>query len=210
MMQENPPTEEWGETMPSYLRCRKCQAESHPAGAHAIITFQRLDGNLELRGVLVCLCDRCDGYKWPIAMREDEIVETAPTLPASESQRLSNVPLGILEDVQEAEADHFAQNYKSSVVMCRRALQLALEEGLSQRKAEFKDRLTLGPLLGITRTLKPPLLSEMFLQLAERVKDFGDEGAHKKVGHLSGSTVAVVIHDTVEVLNELYKPTASQ
>ena len=204
------PTEELEDIMPSPVTCRKCQAEGHTPPGRAEITFRQLQGvSLELRGLLRCLCDRCDGDRWPITMREEEIIETAPSLPVSEAERLSsnicNTYQGLVEDVEEAETAHFAQNYKSSAVMCRRALQLAFEDRLTAKQVQLQQQETLGTLLGIVKNTNPISLASQFITYAERVKDFGNEGAHSRVGHLEPSDVAVVIHDTVVILNELYK-----
>jgi hypothetical protein len=131
---------------------------------------------------------------------------TSPTLPISESTHLNpNVPAGIKQDVEEAERDHFSQSYKSAVVMCRRALQLGLELTPNAPQAT-----TLGPLLGWARNQIHPsrqptqsLLSGRVASLAEGIKDYGDGGAHRPET-FSPTEVAMVIHITVQVLNELF------
>ena len=82
--------------------------------------------------------------------------------------------------------------------MCRRAIQLALEErtGIT--------RLTLGPLLAKAREQDPPILSEQTDQLAERVLTYGNIGAHR-VADLDPTAVGVVIFDTVIIVNEVFE-----
>ena len=157
--------------------------------------LDRGERGVRLEGVIVCLRD---GHRRPIVMVDDAIEETAPTLPVDQSSRLnSDVPDGIKQDVEEAERTHFAQAYKSSVVMCRRAVQLAIEE---KPKAP-KGRITLGPLLQWAR--EQNLLKPTVASLAQGVKEFGDAGAHEQET-FDSRAVAVVIHVTVEVLNELF------
>jgi hypothetical protein len=112
---------------------------------------------------------------------------------------VGKVPEGLKQDIEEAEKCHFAFSYKAAVVMCRRALQLALEDklGLSGK------RLPLGPLLDEERKNNPKLFTDSEYAFALRIKELGDEGAHKIVT-LEPKTVEVAIHDTVRLLNKLY------
>ena len=97
-------------------------------------------------------------------MIDDQILTVDTQLPVAESRKLNeDVPDGIKQDVQEAEGAHFAQNYKSSAVMCRRALQLALEDKMKPRG---KHRMTLGPLLDEAMERQPPLFRQQTYQLA--------------------------------------------
>jgi hypothetical protein len=75
-------------------------------------------------GIITCLIDR---HRRPIKIIDNIISETAPEMPITESTRLSGVPADIVQDVKEAETCYFNQTYKASVVVCRRALQLAFE-----------------------------------------------------------------------------------
>ena len=194
--------------MPNLASCAECRENGRLNQVD--INLGQLGPGIELRGVLTCSKDE---NKWPITMVENRFVEISNALPSSDSKKLrQNVPPGIKEDVREAEQIHFAQSYKAAVVMCRRALQLGLEDRLRRKK----DRMTLGPLLGEERKRKAPLFTDQTYQLVQRVKKYGDGGAHAEVD-IDPKTVEVVIHDTVVALNELYpvkkarrKPPASQ
>jgi len=95
-------------------------------------------------------------------------------MPVSESTNLTSaVPEGLKQDIEEAESDHFAQSYKSSVVMCRRAIQLGLQEA--------PHGINDGPfsrMLQEARTKTPPVLTTRTDSLVEAIKDYGDGGAH--------------------------------
>jgi len=129
-------------------------------------------------------------------------------MPVTESRKLAPEVAKLREDivqgVQEAEDTYFYRAYKASVVMCRRAVQLALEHHTG------KQGLTLGPLLIHGRTLTPPALLPQTDQFAERILNLGNEGAHKRVP-FDPDDVRTAIHDSVVVVNELLtKPPASQ
>jgi len=188
--------------------CRECEggrknSSGDNIGAEPIIEFslrrKGRHGGIELRGVFTC---SHDGHKWPVLIKDDVVIETGLTLPAAYSENLlPGVPVGIVQDVKESELAHFSQCYKASVVMCRRALQLALEEKLGSGSVG----LTLGPLLSkVTTSGTDKLLDAQHMSFAERVKEYGDSGAHR-VDDLSPNTVGVAIHDTVEILNYLYR-----
>ena len=153
-----------------------------------------LASEVRLEGILTCLDD---GHRRPIKVENNAIDETAPSMPVAESAQLhKSVPAGLVQDLEEAERAHFAQCYKASVVMCRRAMQLALENrGASGR--------TLGPLLEDARKKTPPLLSVRADSLAEGIKDYGDGGAHR-TEFISPPDAAMMIHVTVVAINELY------
>jgi Domain of unknown function (DUF4145) len=161
------------------------------------------DFNFSIECIITC---HVDGHKRPMRIRDGVIDATSPTLPISESTNLSpRVPSGIKQDVEEAERDHLSRSYKSAVVMCRRALQLGLE-----LMPNAPQNQTLGRLLGWAKNQNhpktiptQPLLSERVTSLAEGIKDYGDGGAHR-AETFGSSTVAMVIHVTVEVLNELF------
>jgi hypothetical protein len=175
------------------IECAKC-------GQSALLSLQRpgvtnLSNDLEFRGIVRC---SGEGHEWPMAIKTDNIIQnTAQMMPVLESTSLSQkVPVGIVQDIQEAERDHFAQSYKSAVVMCRRALQLALEDkGVTGR--------TLGPMLTTARSMTPPLLSARTDALAEGIKDYGDGGAHRRED-IDAATAALVIHVTAQALNEIF------
>ena len=176
------------------LLCQECQYGEDDSRRGRGLSVS-CDGNVELTGVMTCLADL---RRMPIAMRGGFPISLGMTLPIEESQNLQNVPGGIVQDVKEAESAHFAQCLKASAVLCRRALQLALEEYLGL------EGITLGPLLQKARKSEPPLLSPQEDVLAERVKSLGDAGAHSTAA-LSPKQVEVAIFDTVTILNGLYK-----
>ncbi len=154
---------------------------------------------LEIKGIVGC---ENDGHGWPLTIRSTQdggiIRETATALPINESSKLNlaTTPLGLIQDVEEAERSHFANCYKASVVLCRRALQLALEDkGCVGR--------TLGPLLADARAKAKPLLSVRADAMAEGIKDYGDTGAHRK-DDIDGDAARQVIFVTAMVLRELY------
>ena len=157
---------------------------------------------MQLDGVLTCLKD---GYQWPITLLNDTIVRTAQEMPGSEAQNLhGKVPEGLVEDIQEAERCHFANSLKAAAVMCRRALQLGLEDrGVT---VPGTKKPTLGLLLGEARKKTPPLLHDDTFMLADGIKDIGDAGAHQR-GTLDERDASMLIHVSVRVLNELFPET---
>ena len=146
----------------------------------------------------VMRCAGCDAHNdEPRSERRNP--EVMPALGSRPSLTLSaNTPDYIRQDIGEAEEAHFYQLYKSSAVMCRRALQLGIE--IQPNAPQGK---TLGPLLAWARGLTPPLFSPATYALAEGIKDIGDAGAHR-VEHIPPDTVAMVINITVTALNELF------
>ena len=96
-----------------------------------------------------------------------------------------------IQDMEEAEEAHFYQLYKSSVIMCRRALQLGIET-----KPNAPQDRTLGPLLAWGRQQSPPLLTTATDALAEGIQEYGNIGAHR-VEHIPPETASMVIHITV-------------
>ena len=135
-----------------------------------------------------------------MAIKTDNVIQsTEQMMPVIASADLSqNVPLGIKQDIQEAERAHFAQVYKASAVMCRRAIQL----GLTEPPHNIAD----GPfnrMLGEAQSKTPPLMTPRGFLLAEGVKDYGDAGAHK-IEKISAFDASSVILSAVKVLNELF------
>jgi len=105
-----------------------------------------------------------------------------------------NISEDIVEDIKEAERANFNQCYKSSVVMCRRALQLGLmDNGIKERP--------LGKM--IKSAFNKGILKRDTYNLAKSIKHFGDIGAHRKE-HLDPQKIGLVIYMTIEMLNELY------
>ena len=192
--------------MPNIVVCPGCEAAETTGGPRnqAEITLnQQGGGGIELRGILRCLYEHCR-HEWPVTLVANRIREIGLALPSHESNKLNdNIPEGIRHDIEEAERAHFAQCYKASVVMCRRAIQLALE------RITNETRLTLGPLLAQVRTPGPSPFTSQTDALVDRIKDYGDTGAHQP-GVLDPMAVAVIIFDTVQALNELAPRLASQ
>ena len=153
---------------------------------------------IKLEGILTCSHSQCNGHSWPIVIEDNRLVYTESSMPTRATVRLSEgvVPVGLLDDLKEAERAHFSQCYKGTVVICRRILQLALED------KDAKGR-TLGPLLDNARAMKPPLLSKRADTLAEGIKDYGDGGAHREEP-IDRQDAAMMIHVTAMILNELY------
>ena len=185
--------------MPTIVSCRKCYDDQSAPDTVSELTFRHQNGHrMELRGVLKCVHH---DHQWPISIINDIPQEIATQLPVSSSDDLSDrVPVGIVEDLREAERVHFSQCYKSSTVMCRRALQLALEDRLTVTGK------TLGPLLADAKDQSPPLLKTQTDAFAQRILTVGNTGAHDKDIVLAPGEVMVIIHDTVVVLNELFPP----
>ena len=196
-------------------QCQRCREkaifENYPNSTTPIITIDlfrgnRSSGQFDIRFDGIITCSR-DGHQGPIRVRDGVLDETMPTMPVAESSNLSSdVPAGVKQDVQEAERNHFSQSYKSAVAMCRRALQLAIEEmpGSPTRK-------TVGPLIDWAKTQDhptksppEPLLSVRVAALAEGIKDYGDGGAHRPETFDAG-TVSMVINITVQTVNEIFR-----
>lgn len=211
MTQENdrllPPVQEEEKEMPQ-LRCAGCQTtrnESRGNTPTPIIDFQctrNYRGHPSGEGQIVegiITCDY-DGYQTPFKI-VGNVLE--PTLPYLTDSRLltDNVLKGLKQDIEEAERCHFIQSYKSSATMCRRALQLGLEERNVTVPGSSKP--TLGLLLREAKKISPPLLKTETFLLADGIKDIGDAGAHQRV-EIEPRAVATLIYVSVQVLNELF------
>ena len=177
------------------IQCDKC-------GQLANLSLYRSAPNwsqhLEFRGVITCDCG--DKHTWPMAIKTDNIVQsTDQMMPVLESVNLNqDVPEGLEQDIQEAEKAHYAQIYKAGVVMCRRAIQLGLQES--------PHNIPDGPFGGMLKQAQakaPPTLSPQGFALANGVRDYGDAGAHRRQ-ELSASDARTAIFSAVRVLNELF------
>jgi len=180
--------------MPQYTECARCQKGKRASLIEVACHRIGPQGDIELRGIVKCLVD---DHEWPITIRDDVIVSTTQSLPISESAKLSSdVPGGIVQDVQEAERAHFAYCYKASVVMCRRAMQLALvDKGIADGP--------LGKMLDQAR--KRNLLTDRTDALVTGIQDYGGGAAHSKE-EISAEEARMMIFTTVRVLNELFLP----
>jgi len=187
------PSEEMEVEEMTPIRCEECgrtgemRLSPHASGAKGFL----------LAGIVTCLED---GHQWPIKIRNDVVVETKEMMPVHESDSLiAEVPEGLIQDVEEAERAHFGQCYKASVVMCRRALQLALvEKGISDKP--FSIMLREAEQCGI--------LTGRNVGLAETIKDLGDAGAHRRE-EITAQDANLMIYASVRLLNEMFAP-ASQ
>lgn len=193
------PENQNGEDKMAIARCAKCDVYNDDPtrrddwrNPEIIIRHSRAgwdSAQISLRGVLTCVLD---GHRWPIQMRDSSLQETAKALPSTASASLNpQVPDSICQDMEEAEEAHFYQLYKSSVIMCRRALQLGIET-----KPNAPQDRTLGPLLAWGRQQSPPLLTTATDALAEGIQEYGNIGAHR-VEHIPPETASMVIHITV-------------
>lgn len=105
--------------------------------------------------------------------------------------------MDLVQDITEACKAKLWELYKSSVVMCRRIVQIPLAESLRELKKDDVEtaikkvnakwgygdlgHLTLGPLLALERNLESHLLSDYQHEQAKRIKDAGNDGAHNEV-----------------------------
>lgn len=183
-----------GEEMPR-IECAKC-------GQTAELTLFRnpqLAGqrDLEFRGIVTC---SGDGHEWPLTVKTDSMIQSIEQMmPVVESSSLlATVPPGLVQDIEAAERAHFAQIYKASVVMCRRAVQL----GLNYPPHDIPD----GPFARMIEEARaktpPPLTPRGFIHI-EGVKAYGDHGAHQRE-ELSALDARSAIFAAVMVLNELF------
>ena len=182
------------------LSCLECEAWSAEKPLNrdrnqAQIVMQRTYGaGIHVEAVLTCKRDK---HQWPITFEGNRVISTGQEIPITESENLEqDMAKGLVQDIQEAERCHLSRCYKGSVVLCRRAFQLALENrGATGR--------TLGPLLKSARAMKPPLLSAKVDSMAEGIKDFGDAGAHRQED-IEPRQAEMMIYVTVQALNELH------
>jgi hypothetical protein len=122
-------------------------------------------------------------------------------MPVSESRNLTipKVPPALVLDIKDAEKTHFAQVYRASVVMCRRALQLAFHEPpYSITDAPYSRMLS--DLMALPH---PPLTQETH-GLAIGIGKYGGTGAHDPQP-VSPEEARMAIFTAVRVLNELFK-----
>ena len=176
---------------------RYLSRERTSTGSLSLRPFGGDYGGMVLDGVLTCLKD---GHRWPIRMRNDEVRDVSEEMPITEYKKIAPAVQqhrqDIVQDIKEAEDTYFYRAYKASVVMCRRAVALALEYHMCV------SDLTLGNLLVEGRKLEPPALTAQSDQFAKRILDIGNDGAHNEF-KADPDDVRVVIHDSVVIINEL-------
>ena len=116
------------------IHCPKC-------GYPIEISLQRHGGypGIRLDGTLTCLRDN---FRWPIRIQDDTIrfLGMGNVEPRTAALDESSTPIGLRDDLQEAERALEAECYKASAMMSRRVIQLALEDKGAKGR-------TLGPVL---------------------------------------------------------------
>ena len=163
------------------------------------VTVQRQGGHKGIDASLILTCTRdTGGSTWFLKLRDDQVIPVQGAI--SKEDFSDNVPTGLVQDVLEADKARLVGAHKGAVVICRRVLQLALEElgaegrtlGIARKDAEKKK-------------LIPPRDSVMFAG----IQDYGDGGAHRPET-FTEIEVSYVISGTINILNRLSWPPASQ
>lgn len=177
------------------IQCAKCSQSAELGLMRRQQSFKSSD--LEFRGLVTC---SREGHRWPVTIKTDNVIQsTGSTLPVSESSNLnSKVPPALVQDVKDAEEVHFAQVYRASVVMCRRALQLGFQEP--------PHSIADGPYSGMLKKLSAlptSPLSPGTQGLALSIGEYGGMGAHDP-NPVSEGEARNTIFTTVRVLNELF------
>ena len=169
------------------LICPQCQGGERPRP----ITVECVP-QAKMWGIIKCL--NC-GHELPITIESGFIQKLDMNLPGYQSNNLnSSVPSDIKEDVEEAEKANYAQCFKASATMCRRAVQLGLiDKGILD--APFGGMLH--------QALSQKLLTQDLYNLATSIKGFGDIGAHRRE-NLEPQEINMLIYATVRMLNELF------
>lgn len=163
----------------------------------------RENQKFRLRGVMECGLHSTP-YRWPVDVRNG-ILWQEQEMPVIASDDLdSDVPAGLVQDIEEAEEAHFNGLFKAATVMCRRAVQLSLEPIVPSPTGR-----TLGPLLTGAKAMKSPPLTPRGFLLADGIHQLGDIGAHR-VEVITARQAKGAIEGAVDVLNELAPLLASQ
>ena len=176
------------------LECSECQ---HGATLKFESNYRNKTSDLILRGTVMCTKD---GHEWPISVKTNDItLSTEQEMPVLESQQLGgNVPLGLIEDIEQAEQAHFARVYKASVIVCRRAVQL----GLAAPPHNIPDR-NFAAMIVDAQAIAPPVLSARGFIHLEGVKEYADIGAHR-TEEITAMDSRAAIFSAVNVLKELF------
>ena len=181
------------------ISCPEC-ARTQPfdkVNEASIAIVPVLGAGMTIEGVLSC--ERC-GYRWPVRLRNDELLEISQSMPVAESTKLVNVPDGIKQDIEEAERTHFARAYKASAVMCRRAMLL----GLVEKKVEDQPAAAM-----LEKAQKGGvLIDDRIVAQMSGVIDYGHGGAHR---HEEYDPQEIANMTTVAriVLNYLFDPSTN-
>lgn len=171
------------------LSCLKCEEEGK-GPQHLRID---INGDYVIRGTMTCIVGQ---HERPFTMRRQHLQQLDVLLPEAESDKLStNVPDHCKDDIREAERANYAQCHKSSVVMCRRALQLSLvDKGIPD-----------GPLAAMLHQAQSQgVITGQTFALVVSIKAFGDIGAHK-AQIIEPDEARLGIFATVRLLNEIWR-----
>lgn len=176
------------------IRCPNCDKRETPEFPGRYPFRIECQGRYTIKGIIKCNSDQ---HEMPIEVANGSIAKLDISLPGEQSSRLDStkVTTDIIEDIKEAEKANYAQCYKSSLTMCRRAIQLALID----RGIEDKP---LGQMLKEANAAKI-LLDDNYIA-AKSIKVYGDIGAHRRE-HFDSKIVNLAIFVAVEMLNEIFK-----
>ena len=170
--------------------CPVCaSAGAGRALSHMTVTIE--GSPIRMRGIFRC---PRDSHEWPFEFSDGTFRELRRDLPVHCSEDLDQaIPEHLRADVREAETAHYHQCNNAAVVLCRRALQLALVgKGIGDKR--------LSAMLGEADQQR--ILTSSTAKLAQGIKAFGDGGAHR-MAELNPNDVYMTIYATVRLLNEL-------
>ena len=170
------------------IDCPKCTPND--TGHHFLYNCT---GNFGLEGTIRCL--KC-GDERSFASKGEFIREIGIGLTYAQSKRLKpDISADRKDDIEEAERANYYRCYKAAAVMCRRSIQLALNDrGIPDR--EFSK------MLEDAHNDKFKLLSGNTYIMAKSIKLYGDKGAHKR-DEIDPQEINQAIYMAVEILNEL-------
>ena len=163
------------------------------------VTVQRQGGYPGIDASLILTCTRVEcGSTWFLKLRDNQIVPIQGAW--TDRDFLDAIPKGLVQDVHEADKARLVGANKGAVVLCRRVLQLALEELGAEGR-------TLGPVREDAE--KKKLITPRESVQIQGIQNYGDGGAHR-VEEFDEVTVFYVISGTINILNNLAWPPASQ
>ncbi|MFC1935632.1 DUF4145 domain-containing protein [Chloroflexota bacterium] len=160
------------------------------------VSVQRKGGWEGIDASLILTCTRCDST-WFLKLRDDQVLPAQGAL--SKPSLSGDIPKGLVQDVLEADKARLVGAHKGAVVLCRRALQLGLEELGAEGR-------TLGPVREDAE--RKNLITPRVSILIHGIQDYGDGGAHRHED-FEEAEVFFVISGTVNILNKLPRPLAS-
>lgn len=186
-----PPGTEGRLEMTTNIDCPTCTPKD---GRHHFL--YNCAGNFLLCGTIKCLV--CNDER-SFSAKGEYIREIGLGLTYAESKRLtSNVFADRKDDIEEAERANYYQCYKAAVVMCRRAIQLALND------KDIPDS-NFSNMIEKAHDEQFKLLGDDTYMMVKLVKLFGDKGAHKR-DTIAPPDVTQAIHVSVEALNDIFNP----